>query len=261
MPRDSAEVRGSVQDGGARPGDGYDTPGPARRQGEVGCFCDLGANMTQEISRDLSNLLHSDPAYDRIQPPVTSRLQLLPFNALSWENFERLCARLIASESEVVDCHRYGVRGDFQAGIDLLAHRQATEGKLERWCYQCKRWKQMSPADLRGVVGRFQFESDYYVILASFEAQASLRQVLSDLANVDLWDAEDISSRLKDQSALVEDFFGVSWRKAFCGPLTEQESSKVHVDKRQGIFFGEGGEMHKPVFGDIAEIIIKQRDK
>jgi hypothetical protein len=38
MPRNLAQVRGNVQDGGARPGDGYDTPEPAHRQGVAGCL-------------------------------------------------------------------------------------------------------------------------------------------------------------------------------------------------------------------------------
>jgi len=143
-------------------------------------------------------------------------VQVLPFTQLSWENFERLCTRLVSSQGNAIDCHRYGVRGDFQAGIDILAHRRTDGGGIERWCYQCKRWKKMTPGELRKIVDKFSFPADQYVVLVSFEAGADLRNVVADLPHVDLWDAEDISSRLKDKPDLVEDFFHPAWRAAFC---------------------------------------------
>jgi len=172
--------------------------------------------MPQEHPSDLEDLLHGPPARDAVQPPVTTRPQVLPFKQLSWENFERLCTRLVASEGKVEDCHRYGVRGNFQAGIDILAHRRTAEGGLERWCYQCKRWQKMTAGDLRRIVDKFSFPADQYVVLISLEASADLREVVADLPHVDLWDAEDISGQLKGQPELVEDFFSPAWRAAFC---------------------------------------------
>jgi hypothetical protein len=173
--------------------------------------------MPEDQTTDLEDLLHSQPARDAVQPPVTSRPQVLPFNQLSWENFERLCTRLIAADGEVKDCHRCGKRGDYQAGVDILAHRRiVAEGGLERWGYQCKRWQKMTSGDLRQIVNAFGFPADQYVVLVSFEAGADLRKVVAALPEVDLWDAEDISSQLKGQPELVEDFFGAHWRDAFC---------------------------------------------
>lgn len=118
-----------------------------------------------------------------------------------------------------MDCHRYGVSGDFQGGIDLIAYRRGVrEGLREPWCYQCKRWKKMTPADLRRIVAKFTYPADHYVVMTTVEATAALRNVVRDQPNVDLWDAEDISARLKDHADLVEDFFGPHWRDAFCGP-------------------------------------------
>jgi hypothetical protein len=174
--------------------------------------------MPKEQSADLmKDLLHGGLARDEVQPPVMPRVQVLPFNQLSWENFERLCTRLVASEGDVVDCHRYGVRGDFQAGIDILAHRRTAKGGLERWCYQCKRWQKMTPGDLRQIVEKFDFNNtDRYVVMVSLEASAGLRDVVADRPAVDLWDAEDISGQLKSKPELVEDFFSPAWRAAFC---------------------------------------------
>ena len=173
--------------------------------------------MHQEDPAVLEDLLHSAPARDEIQPPVISRPQMLPFDQLSWDNFERLCTRLIASDGDIVDCHRYGVRGDYQAGIDILAHRRTPKGGgLKLWCYQCKRWKEMTSGDLRHIVEKFEFDADQYVVMVSLKASTSLRDVVKDRPDVDLWDAEDLSGRLKDQPELVEDFFSAAWRAAFC---------------------------------------------
>ena len=35
------------------------------------------------------------------EPPVATRVQVLPFDALSWENFERLCHRLTAFDGDI----------------------------------------------------------------------------------------------------------------------------------------------------------------
>jgi hypothetical protein len=172
--------------------------------------------MPEDHPTDLEDLLHGQPTYDEVKPPVTPRVQALPFNELSWENFERLCTWLVASDGDIMDCHRYGKRGDFQAGIDILAHRRTAEGGLERWCYQCKRWQRMTPGDLHQIVDDFSFPADRYVVLISLEASADLRNVVADHENVDLWDAEDISRELKGQPELVEDFFSPAWRAAFC---------------------------------------------
>ena len=177
--------------------------------------------MPQDYRSELDELLQSEPARDEVGLPVTPRIQELPLNALSWENFERLCARLIASDHDIVDCHRYGVRGDAQAGIDIMAYRHVFgEGRREFLCYQCKRWQQMTPADLHRIVLKFTYPADRYVIMVSLPATAALRDVVAGLPNVDLWDAEDICNRLKHQPELVEDFFGVHWRDAFCGPVS-----------------------------------------
>ena len=118
-------------------------------------------------SKDLDDLLNAPPTHDRIDPPVTTRLQTLPFSELSWENFERLCTRIIATDQDIQDCHRHGGQGDYQAGIDILAHRLKPNGAIERWAYQCKRWKRMTPGDLHRIAGELEFPADHYVILYS----------------------------------------------------------------------------------------------
>ena len=84
-------------------------------------------------------------------PPVTTRLQCLPFGELTWENFERLCHRLVALDGDVEHCARYGRQGDAQAGIDVYA-RQAN-GRYH--CLQAKRHRSFGAAQICDAVDLF----------------------------------------------------------------------------------------------------------
>jgi len=185
-------------------------------------------NVHTEI---LTDLLRIPPPVDAevIPPPVETRAQKLPFNKLSWRNFERLCARLVTTYGTITNCHLYGVQGEKQQGIDLLAERQF-EGRFELWCFQCKRRERFNPADLEAALGRFVFDADRYVVIISCDAKAVLRRMMLQRPNTFLWDAEDLSSQLKNQYDIVEDFFGVVWRRAFCGRRPPETVRRSRVD-------------------------------
>ena len=90
--------------------------------------------------------LHTLAVPSRIDPPVETRHQVLPFDCLAWENFERLCLRLAIGRGEVVhsadfggnaaadgrgnarDGRLYGVRGQDQQGIDLYVRLAGIPG-------------------------------------------------------------------------------------------------------------------------------------
>src|SRR4051794_30744142 len=78
--------------------------------------------------------LRLPPAGDVVDPPVATKTQLLPFSDLRWEDFERLCLRVLASQAELVhvqaslggeatrpETRLYGKRGQAQFGIDLYS--------------------------------------------------------------------------------------------------------------------------------------------
>jgi hypothetical protein len=153
-----------------------------------------------------------------VQPPVQPHIQHLPFNELSWEQFEALCAALIEADLQTIDCHLYGVRGDDQQGIDVVATQRGAgkDGANEIWAYQCKRYRQYTPTNLEKAIAELTYRADYYVLMLSIPAAASLRHVVEEKPNIFIWDANDIARKLKDYPAIVEDFFGPAWRTAFC---------------------------------------------
>jgi hypothetical protein len=168
------------------------------------------------LVQQLVQHLESVPTPANIKPPVKSRLQYLPFNDLSWEQFELVCAALVEAQPATLDCHLYGVQGDFQQGIDIVATQRGTEAN-ETWAYQCKRYKEYKPGKLREALDKMTYPADYKVLMLSIDATAALRQISDENDNVFLWDAKDIARKLKDYPVIVEDFFGKAWRDAFCG--------------------------------------------
>jgi hypothetical protein len=168
-------------------------------------------------ARELSLVRQLDiaPSSIGIKPPVQARLQDLPFNELSWEQFEALCAALVQANPLTIDCHLYGIQGDYQQGIDVVATQRGAKGD-ETWAYQCKRYKEYTPGKLKEAVGKMTYPADYYVLMLSIPATAALRQVADEKPNIFLWDAKDIARKLKNYPTIVEDFFGTAWREAFC---------------------------------------------
>ena len=61
------------------------------------------------------------------RPPTRTRLQVLPFGELEWDNFERLCYRLARLTGDVEQwAALYGGRGQKQDGIDIYVRRPDT---------------------------------------------------------------------------------------------------------------------------------------
>ena len=184
-------------------------------------FNDLAANRVpseKQVSVRQLTLVHQvdgKPTPGSIPPPVRTQVQDLPFNELSWSQFEALCVALIEAQSVTISCNLYGVAGDHQKGVDVVALQRGADGN-ETWAYQCKRYKEYTPGKLREALDKISYEADFIVLMLSVPAPAALRQVADARANTFLWDAKDISRKMKNYPALVEDFFGPAWRRAFC---------------------------------------------
>ena len=201
--------------------------------------------------------LHTLVVPSRIDPPVETRHQVLPFECLAWENFERFCLRLAIGRGEVVhsadhggdvaadgrrsardalDARLYGVRGQDQQGIDLyvrLAEIPGGSSPERRYlCLQSRRIAKLTAAKLKKAVSDF-LKGKWPPSCRVFVYATSLAAVRSELADeirvqterlrregieFEVWDAELMSPWLKDEPSLVYDFFGRAWAESFCGP-------------------------------------------
>lgn len=163
-----------------------------------------------------------------VEPPVETKLQELPFDRITWENFEKLCLQLVQSEANIEGyCQLYGEKGDEQAGIDLYTRKHLEE---KYTVYQCKRVKDFGPAKIISAVDKF-LEGDWVDKTKTFVLCTSESLVLKQRADavvqqrerllqkkieLIIWDKQQLSSKLKDLPQLVSDFFGDAWTKAFC---------------------------------------------
>lgn len=187
------------------------------------------------------------PPVSEINPPVQPRKQELPFGELSWEDFEKLCLRLARLEFNVEHCQVYGTRGQDQQGIDLYArHKFATKYRV----YQCKREKNFGPSKIKKAVNKFLSgkwvdKTETFILctkesLSSTERADELERQRELLKKQDItllpWDCNTLSLKLKENSKIVDDFFGREWVVAFCGQQEADRLSK-RLDKSQVIEF------------------------
>ena len=160
-------------------------------------------------------------------PPVEIRIQQLPCDQLSWQDFERLVFRLARQNPDIVYCARYGRPGQAQDGIDVYA-RLAGGGHI---CWQARNWKDVGPSDIENAVDDFlkgkwaaSAERFVYCVRASLadtalqdtiEAQAA--RLLEEGIVFEGVDGTQLSEKLRSHPEIVDDFFGRSWLVAFVG--------------------------------------------
>lgn len=175
------------------------------------------------------------PTGGDIPLPVQTNKQLLPLSSLGWDDFERLCFKLIRTEVGPARAAIYGVPGQAQQGIDMYAVVPiASEDTLNERRYvtlQSRRISNVSPASVESAVNDF-LKRDWALVSQKFiyaiSSSARVTQVLDKIEALaklldehsvafEVWDQERISEMLKERPELVDDFFGRPWVDAFCG--------------------------------------------
>jgi hypothetical protein len=186
--------------------------------------------MSTNEDQSLPTELLEPPGGDFPAAPPQTAVQLLPFDELSWENFERLCLRVARLTGRLGRARLYGVQGQLQSGIDfytvLPSGRYAT--------YQCKRINRVSASDIRAAVDKFLSQGRWSRVSERFVFCTSERAVRTQLSDAiekqgtrlasqatpidfEVWDAEELSLVLKHHEDVVRDFFGAYWVDAFFG--------------------------------------------
>lgn len=187
----------------------------------------LADTQKNGLQKEIPSWLETPPDTNKIDPPVETRQQELPFEKLTWENFERLCLRLAQLEVNVEHCQLYGERGDNQEGIDIYATQKLSE---KYRVYQCKREKDFGPKKIESAVSKFiegiWFDkADTFVLCTKESLVAKIRadkvetqrKILKQKGiTLIVWDKGQLEKKLKDQHHLVKDFFGKLWADAFC---------------------------------------------
>ncbi len=193
--------------------------------------------------------LRVPPTVCGVPPPVQTRHQVLPVDRLTWEDFERLCLRLLELEAEPVHVSapvvtaemttpfvaRYGLRGQAQYGIDVYARDRLVLGESPpRRRYvslQARRTKVVTKTGLVSSVddfleGRWAHASRKFVFATSTstvstdladEIEGLASRLAQESIDFVVWDQEAISMQLKNHPEIIDDFFGRHWVVEFCG--------------------------------------------
>ena len=182
--------------------------------------------------------------------PVQTHDQLLPLENLAWQDFERLCLRLLRSEVGVGRASLYGLPGQGQQGIDAYAIRAVTaDGVYDRRRYvvlQSRRIKNVTGANVEHSVGDFlkgnwaEVSKTFIYATSSSTRSTQTLDKVEFLANTlaqrsiefEVWDKERISEKLKQRPDLVNDFFGRHWVTAFNGDAAaSQLGARLDVEE------------------------------
>lgn len=175
-------------------------------------------------------------------PPAEPLKQLLPLGQLSFENFQRICVRLLAASKAAIHCQEYGVRGQPQEGIDLYA-RVPGQAKLEVW--QCKRYQTFKASEIGAATsafldGELVGETGKFVLVTTADTENTTlaraeQKAAKDLSlrNIDfaLLGRSQLSTMLKSHPEIIDDFFRRDWVKAICG----EDAAALLVDRLSGI--------------------------
>lgn len=167
------------------------------------------------------------PCNSIVKPPISGNCHELPFKEVTWENFEKLCLKIVELDHSLDSCEIIGRKGDKQEGIDIYAIK--TNGRYD--VYQCKRYQKLSKSDLEEVVkdfrkGNYAGKTDNFILFTSAELnkpvlQSKFNELKKELKKEGVEfikrDPIQLNRLLKDHPIIVYDFFGRGWTKEYNG--------------------------------------------
>jgi hypothetical protein len=188
---------------------------------------------------EITTLYSPDSTSDRIPPellrypeelnipPVVTKPTELPFNQLTWQNFERLLYQLAKSANEVEHCMLYGREGQGQKGIDIYS--RVGGGKYH--CWQAKNHKKYSASKVKKAVDDFMAgdwakRSTRFVLCVSAglddtkvqdEIETQCKRLQAEGIELLSYDGLELSDKLREHPRIIDNFFGRDWLEAFLG--------------------------------------------
>ena len=160
-------------------------------------------------------------------PPVKTRSTELPFDQLTWQNFERLVCRLALKNADIEHCARYGKHGQNQGGIDIYG--RSSSGRYT--CWQTKNRECLTTSDIKEAVdhflkGQWADRSDRFILctsalLSDTKLQEAVETQATRLREREIvFEAHDgvrLCESLRPYPDVIDDFFGRQWLVEFLG--------------------------------------------
>lgn len=172
-----------------------------------------------------------------IRSSTIRRSQVPPFYELDYETFQCMCRDLFDAETSISTCDTYGVTGEKQFGIDLIARRKDGDG-IE--VGQCKCCEDFPPSEIRDVTQEFfkhwntrwsTRKVKRFVLFVACDLSKKNRQdeiskqeaVFNEKGiKYEVWSAVQIQNKLSPYPAIVNRYFedGKYWVNRICGLST-----------------------------------------
>lgn len=164
------------------------------------------------------------PVDEIVSPPVESQLDVLPTDAMRWEDFERLLLDLGKAELGLRALQFYGSRGQAQKGLDVIGMNpeQAVEG------IQAKQVQRFTVGTLNAAVRKYTssnapFQLTRFVV--GVGRQVRQREIADRLIalnkehkplEIEIWDQSKITDMLRTRPELVIKYFSPRAAERFC---------------------------------------------
>ncbi len=183
-----------------------------------------------------------------MMPPGIRPGQLPPFHLLGEYTFQDLCRDLLSMQPGIGTCEVYGVRGESQDGIDLLARREQGDA-IE--VAQCKCYEQFRPRDIRAASDEFfahwgrwsQENVKRFILFVAGDVShrqrqdeiSRQRQRFAELGiTYEVWSASALRNKLRPHQAIVATYCEPSeyWIQVICGAASPITSSATSAGAR-----------------------------
>lgn len=175
------------------------------------------------------------PAVPPEIPPGVQPGEVPAFHLLGEYYFQDLCRDLLEEQERISTCTIYGVRGERQDGVDLLAHRANGDGVEVG---QCKAYRDFEPAKIREASDEFlaHWETQWrkqdvrrfiLFVAGSLDTTRRQQEVITQAARFrelgityEAWSGSTIRNRLGPHKAIVARYFAHHreyWVRQICG--------------------------------------------
>ncbi|MDP9050599.1 MAG: hypothetical protein M3O31_07735 [Acidobacteriota bacterium] len=153
------------------------------------------------------------------------------YSALEPLTFQSLCKEILQADPKYRNVQVFGVSGQGQKGIDILAEQLVPSGLTVG---QCKRFQNLTDAHVAGAVKEFLKYKEYwkiegvdtFVLFVSCDAtnakvQAEFLRQRRRLRNLgitfELWSDSTLTGRLRSHPGIVSEYLGSDWPSILCG--------------------------------------------
>lgn len=162
------------------------------------------------------------------------------FHEMDDFTFQEFCRDLFDAEPSITSCEIYGGPGEFQEGIDLIAHRFDNDG-IE--VGQCKCYEDFQPKDIRDASDEFFKHWDRwsgenvrrFILFVASDLITTLRQKEILLQKkrfescgiiYEVWGASKIRNKLRPHPGIVANYLTPAehWVKEICGQVISSPS-------------------------------------